>query len=184
MNSIYQTAMTFTGQNVGAEKIERVKRVGLIATAVVIFTGVLIGGLCLIFGEQLLSIYINEPDPALHDAVFGAGTLRLELICSTYFLCGLMEVLSGLMRGMGKPITPMIVSILGSCVLRIIWIITICNILFPGHITYLYLAYPVTWIITCTAHTVCCVKTYHQLLRQRDARNALFAEAEAQKLTV
>ena len=182
MNSIYQTAMTFTGQNVGAEKIERVKRVGFIAVTVVVITGVLIGSVCLIFGEQLLSIYVNEPDPVLHDQVFGAGVLRLELICSTYFLCGLMEVLSGLMRGMGKPITPMVVSILGSCVLRIIWIIVICNLLFPGNITYLYLAYPVTWVITCTGHTVFCVKTYHQLLRQRDARNALFAEAEAQNL--
>ena len=184
MNSIYQTALTFSGQNVGAEKIERVKKVAFIAVAVVIITGIVIGGVCVLFGEQLLSIYVDEPDPELHDAVFNAGILRLEVICTTYFLCGLMEVLSGLMRGMGKPITPMIVSILGSCVLRIIWIVVICNILFPGNITYLYLAYPITWVVTCTGHTICCVKTYKQLIRQRDSRNALLAEAERQKLTV
>lgn len=182
MNSIYQTALTFTGQNVGAEKIERVKRVGFIAITVVVVTGVLIGGVCLVFGEQLLSIYINEPDPVLHDQVFGAGILRLELICSTYFLCGIMEVLSGLMRGMGKPITPMIVSILGSCVLRIIWIITVCNIFLPGQITYLYLAYPVTWTVTCTAHTVCVVRAYKDLIRRRNARAALLVDAETNHL--
>ncbi len=183
MNSLYQTAMTFAGQNVGAEKIERVKKVGFIAVTVVVITGLVIGGACLIFGEQLLSIYVNEPDPILHDQVFSAGMRRLELICSLYFLCGIMDVLSGLMRGMGKPVIPMIVSILGSCVLRIVWIIVICNTIFPGEITYLYLAYPVTWTITGSAHLVCCVKTYKHLIRQRDARNALLAEAKVQNLT-
>ena len=183
MNSIYQTALTFSGQNVGAEKIERVKKVGFIAVTVVVIVGLLIGGICVIFGEQLLSIYVDEPDPVLHDQVFGAGILRLEVIGTTYFLCGVMEVLSGLMRGMGKPVIPMVVSIIGSCVLRIIWIVVVCNILFPGEIAYLYIAYPVTWIITSSAHLVCCIKTYKALIRQRDARAALWAEAERQNLT-
>ena len=185
MNSLYQTAMTFAGQNVGAEKIERVKRVGFIAVTVVIITGLLIGMVCLVFGDQLLSVYINENDTqsglAVED-VFAAGELRLEIICTTYFLCGVMEVLSGLMRGMGKPLIPMIVSVLGSCVLRIVWIAVVCNVLFPGQIEYLYIAYPVTWIITSTAHLVCCIKTYKYLIRQKNARNALLAEAEAQNL--
>lgn len=183
MNSIYQTAMTFAGQNVGAEKIERVKRVGFIAVAVVIVTGLLIGGTCVILGDGLLSIYVNEPDPVVHDQVFSAGKLRLEIIGTTYFLCGVMEVLSGLMRGMGKPIIPMIVSIVGSCLLRIAWIVIVCNVIFPGEITWLYIAYPVTWIITSSAHLFCCVKTYKNLIRQRNARNALLDEAEAQNLT-
>jgi Na+-driven multidrug efflux pump len=93
-----------------------------------------------------------------------------------------MEVLSGLMRGMGKPVIPMVVSIIGSCALRIVWIVVMCNILFPGQIELLYIAYPVTWIITSTAHLVCCIKTYKHLIRQRDARNALLAEAEEQNL--
>lgn len=182
MNSLYQTAMTFAGQNVGAEKIERVKKVGFIAVTVVIITGLLIGGACVIFGNRLLSIYVNEPDPVIHDQVFSAGVLRLGVIGTTYFLCGVMEVLSGLMRGMGKPVIPMIVSILGSCVLRVVWIIVVCNIIFPGQIQWLYIAYPVTWIVTSTAHLICCIKTYKHLIRQRNARNALFAEAEAQNI--
>lgn len=183
MNSLYQTALTFAGQNVGAEKIERVKKVGFIAVTVVIITGIVIGGLCLIFSNQLLSIYVNEPDPVLHDQVFSAGILRIEIIATTYFLCGVMEVLSGLMRGMGKPVIPMVVSILGSCVLRIVWIVVICNALFPGEIQYLYIAYPVTWAVTSAAHLVCCVITYKHLIRQRNARSALLAEAKAQNLT-
>ena len=176
MNSIYQTAMTFTGQNVGAEKIERVKRVGFIAVSVVVVTGLLIGSACVIFGDALLSIYVNEPDPIVHDMVFSAGEMRLGVIGATYFLCGLMEVLSGLMRGMGKPVIPMVVSIIGSCALRVIWIVVVCNVIFPGEIAYLYIAYPVTWVLTSLAHLVCCVKTYRLLIRQRDARNALLAE--------
>lgn len=183
MNSLYQTALTFAGQNVGAEKIERVKKVGFIAVTVVIITGIMIGGLCLVFSNQLLSIYVNEPDPVLHDQVFSAGILRIEIIATTYFLCGVMEVLSGLMRGMGKPLIPMVVSILGSCVLRIVWIVLICNLFFPGEIQYLYIAYPVTWFVTSAAHLVCCVITYKYLIRQRNSRNALLAEAEAQHLT-
>lgn len=178
MNSIYQTAMTFAGQNVGAEKIERVKRVGIIATLVVIVTGLIIGGVALVFGEQLLTIYINESDPVLQDIVMNAGILRLDVIATTYFLCGVMEVLSGLMRGMGKPIIPMVVSILGSCVLRIVWIITVCNIIFPGQIMYLYIAYPVTWIITSSAHLVCCIKTYKLMIAQRNSRSSLAFEAQ------
>ena len=169
----------------GAEKIERVKRVGFIAVTVVIITGLLIGMVCLVFGDQLLSIYINENDTqsglSVED-VFAAGELRLEIICTTYFLCGVMEVLSGLMRGMGKPLIPMIVSVLGSCVLRIVWIAVVCNVLFPGQIEYLYIAYPVTWIITSAAHLICCIMTYKYLIRQRNARNALLAEAESQNL--
>lgn len=183
MNSLYQTAMTFAGQNVGAEKIERVKRVGIIAVTVVVITGLIIGGLCLIFGEQLLSIYVNEPDPVVHDQVFSAGKLRLNMICTTYFLCGVTEVLTGLMRGMGKPIIPVAISIIGSCALRILWIITVCDIIFPGQIEWLYLVYPATWIVTSAALLICCVKTYKHLIRKRDARNALFAEAKAQNLT-
>jgi putative MATE family efflux protein len=178
MNSIYQTAMTFAGQNVGAEKIERVKRIGVIATLVVIITGLVIGGAALVFGDQLLSIYIQESDPALQEVVMNAGKLRLEIISTTYFMCGVMEVLSGLMRGMGKPVIPMIVSILGSCVLRIVWIVTVCNIIFPEQIIYLYIAYPVTWIITSSAHLVCCIKTYKLMIAQRDSRRALTIEAE------
>ena len=178
MNSIYQTAMTFTGQNVGAEKIERVKRIGVISVLVVTVTGLAISGFALVFGNQLLSIYIQESDPALQEIVMGAGVLRLDVIATTYFLCGIMEVLSGLMRGMGKPITPMVVSILGSCVLRVVWIIVVCNIIFPGQIMYLYIAYPVTWIITSTAHLICCIKTYKLMLAQRDSRRSLAIEAE------
>ena len=183
MNSLYQTAMTFAGQNVGAEKIERVKRISLISIVVVIITGVLLGLFCFLFSETLLSIYINGGDVAVRDMVMQAGITRMSIISTTYFLCGIMEVLSGLMRGMGKPITPMIVSILGSCVLRIVWIAVICNTLFPGQIELLYLAYPVTWIVTNLAHSVCCVATYKQLLRQRNSRNALLGEAERMKLS-
>ena len=161
MNAFYQAAMTFTGQNVGAGKIHRVKRIALIALASVTVVGLVLGGAATLLHEPLLSIY--EPEQSADQiAVRAAGMLRMEIICLMYFLCGVMDVLGGVMRGMGRPITPMVVSVLGSCVLRIIWIYTVCP-LFPGQISVLYLAYPITWTVTALGHLVCCLVTYRKM---------------------
>ena len=97
--------------------------------------------------DWLFRIYTND------DAVIAAAGLRSGIIAPTYFLCGMMEVMVGLLRGMGSSVTPMVVSILGACVLRIIWILTI----FPldPTLTTLYISYPVSWLVTFTIHTVC-----------------------------
>ena len=89
--------------------------------------------------------------------------IRLAFVCGTYFLCGLMEVGSGVMRGMGKAITPMIVSLLGSCALRIVWIYTVFAMYPTPEI--LYLSYPVTWIITSSAHYIFCFFTIRKQMK-------------------
>ncbi len=165
MNALYQTTMTFTGQNVGAGKIKRVRRIVVLSVIMVSIVGLALGGLCVIFGEPLLSIY--EPgSSAEQEAIRQAGILRLRIVGTLYFLCGIMEILSGTMRGMGKSLLPMGVSIVGTCVFRIAWIYTVCPIA-PTNITLLLLAYPVTWFITIVGHLCCLVFAYRRMARTR-----------------
>ncbi len=165
MNTMYQTAMTFIGQNVGAKKIERIKRVAVLAVLMVAVIGLVLGLGAFAFNKQLLSIYI--PGDSL-DALAAReyGMLRMEFICTLYFLCGIMDVLSGVLKGMGKSILPMAVSIIGSCLLRIIWVLTICTFVFPGEIVWLYAAYPITWVVTVLGHLFFCVRSYRELRRE------------------
>ena len=149
MNSIHQGAITFTGQNVGAKKYDRISKVCGASLVAVTGIGLALGGFLMLAKGWLFRIYTND------DAVIAAAGLRSGIIAPTYFLCGMMEVMVGLLRGMGSSVTPMVVSILGACVLRIVWILTI----YPLNPTLptLYLSYPVSWFITFAAHTVCYV---------------------------
>ncbi len=184
MNSLYQTAMTFTSQHIGAEKIERTKRVIMLTVAVVAVIGILISAVFVLSGEFLLSVYVNEEDPVKEAAVIAAGMEKLMILGTTYVLCGIMDVLCGNVRGMGKSILPTAVSILGSCLLRVLWVYTVCALPFhQGNITVLYFAYPVTWLVTLLGHLVCCVKSYKDIVRRKKYRDSLFAAAKEQRIT-
>lgn len=158
MNALYQTALTFTSQNVGAKKMERVGRIMLVCQACVVTVGFALGMLVLTFGRQLLGIYCTEAH------VIEMGFIRMRIILSTYFVCGMMDVLVGGLRGMGNSVTPMIVSILGACVFRVVWVYTI----FAAYRTLqvLYLSYPISWTITAAAHCVMFILTKRKLTRQ------------------
>ena len=147
MNSIHQGAVTFTGQNVGARKYDRISKVTRASLLAVTGIGLVLGGFLMLAKGWLFRIYTND------EAVIAAAGMRSNIIAPTYFLCGMMDVMVGLLRGMGSSVTPMVVSILGVCVLRIIWIFAV----FPldPTLTTLYLSYPVSWIITFSAHMVC-----------------------------
>lgn len=140
MNAIYQTSLTFISQNFGAGLFQRMRKVLIYCLILVTFVGLLLGNLAYLFGTPLLSLYTNNP------AVLPYGLDRLSIICTSYCLCGIMEVLVGYLRGTGHSIVPMIVSVIGVCGLRIIWIMTY----FQYHHTLkvLYLSYPITWTIT------------------------------------
>ena len=178
MNSLYQTAITFVGQNVGAGKIERVKKIAFITVSVVVITGGLLGAFSYIFREQLLLIYIHEEDKAIEALVMNAGIKRMSIICTTYLLCGVMEVLCGVVRGMGKSLLPTVVSVFGSCLRRIVWIYTVCPFA-PDSIEVLYIAYPVTWAITSMGHLISCIWGYKSFKHERNARITANPEKEA-----
>ena len=141
MNSFYQTAMTFTGQNYGAGQCRRVDRVMIWCEAFSVTTGLVLGNLAFFFGQPLAGIYApGEPD------VIVQALARMKFICCPYFLCGIMDVAVGMLRGVGYSVIPMIVSLVGACGLRLVWVATV----FPFSRTpeTLYLSYPVSWAIT------------------------------------
>jgi len=113
-----------------------------------------------LLGHTLVGIY--TPDPT----VIQYGVDRLSIVCTTYFLCGLMEVMVGSLRGMGASITPMIVSTLGACGLRILWIYTIFAANPTTHM--LYFSYPVSWTITTLAHVCCYIVVRKRLVARME----------------
>ncbi len=139
-NAISQTTMTFTSQNMGARKHENL---GKIYFRCILLTILLGGGLSVIsfiFRNQLLGIFSTKPD------VIMAGAQRLIIILPFHVFCSLMDVGGGQLRGMGKSFEPMIITLLGSCGIRLLWVFAF----FPKNPTlqYLYWAYPISWIIT------------------------------------
>lgn len=149
MNAFHHATLSFTSQNFGAAKYDRIKKSLFTGQACVFVTGLLLGQLVCIFGRPLLSIYTKTP------AAIDAGMVRLKFICGTYFLCGMMDVMVGAIRGMGYAILPMTVSLIGACGLRLVWIATVFQI--PKHHTTdtIYMSYPVTWAVTLAVHIIC-----------------------------
>ena len=145
MNAFYQTALTFTSQNYGACECKRVDRIMGLCLLYSGLTGLVLGNLAFLFGHPLGSIYAPGQEEVIAQAVD-----RLSICCTTYFLCWLMDTQVGVLRGIGYSVGPMIVSLVGSCALRLLWVATV----FPLNRTpeMLYLSYPVTWLITAAIH--------------------------------
>ncbi|MBQ6528007.1 MAG: MATE family efflux transporter [Clostridia bacterium] len=149
MNSIYQADLTFASQNYGAGKKDRVKKVLWNCLGTVTAIGLGLGMLFLAFDRMLLSIYNQDP------AVIEYGVLRMRIILPTYFICGLMDVMVGQLRGIGYSIMPMIVSLTGACLFRIVWIMTIFSMPQFHTLQMLYISYPVSWLLTFSIHMIC-----------------------------
>ena len=165
MNSLYQASTSFTSQNVGARKTERIVPVLLSCLMIVSIVGIGLSSLVVIFGKELLGIYSGNAE------VIQYGLQRLHVVCLTYFTCGLMDVACGSIRGLGYSIAPTLVSLTGACGLRIIWIYTIFRL---DHTLFnLYLSYPVSWVITFTAHIICFIVFYRKWKNETSARSRL-----------
>lgn len=147
MNSIYQASITFTSQNVGGRKPERIGRVCSVCLLTVTAIGVVMGCGSYLLAEPLLKIYSNDP------AIIPYGLIRMKYVCLPYFMCGVMEVFVGLLRGMNCSTAPMIVSIFGSCVFRVAWVYTAFR-MYPTLET-LYIAYIISWSICSLVQLVC-----------------------------
>ena len=149
MNSFYQTVISFTSQNLGAGKYKRINRILLSCLLLVTITGLVMGNAFVYFGRELLGFYAKEGNTAMIDY----GMNRMRIIMTVYCLCGIMDVLCGAIRGLGYGIMPMIVSLIGACGFRVLWIFTFFQ---ANHtLQNLYISYPVSWAITALAHIVC-----------------------------
>lgn len=139
MNAYYNAAITFTAQNMGAKKYGRLDTIAKVCTVLVFATWVLLGGATMLFGRTLLGIFTTDPE------VIRLGMLRLNVMMIAYFTCGVMNVFPGLTRGMGYSISPMLCTLVGACLLRIVWLATIFA-WFPTEVI-LFACYPVTWAL-------------------------------------
>ena len=157
LNAFHQTAVNYIGQNVGAKQYGRVKKIVWICLGLVSMVGVGMGLLICGFGENLLSIYITDSAEAI-----AWGLVRMKIICRFYFLCGLMDVSTGALRGMGTSVSPMIISVLGVCGIRIGWIATIFQI--PQFHTpeSLYVSYIFSWTLTFLIQLYAFLKIYRK----------------------
>jgi Na+-driven multidrug efflux pump len=164
MNSVYQACLTFVGQNVGARQYHRARRILWICLGTVTLVGMGIGGLFYAFAGPLLSVYNTDPE------VIRQGMIRMHIICSTYFLCGVMEVLTGQLRGLGYSVLPMIMSLSGVCGIRILWILTV----FVQYHTLdmLVVSYPLSWLATALFHAA----TYYFVQRRFPRRDEALPE--------
>ena len=147
INSVSQACMSFTSQNYGAGKKKRmdlVLRDCLILTVVI---GLLMGGGAYLFGPELLHIYTSD------EAVIACGMEILLYTTVTYFLCGIMDLIPGALRGMGRSAVPMLLSVIGTVGTRIIWI----YLIFPAHrsLAVLFISYPVSWLATIIMQAAC-----------------------------
>ncbi len=151
MNAFSQAAISFVSQNIGAGKYSRINKIAFTACACAAVAGLVFGNLAYLFGEPLLGIYDPRPE------IIPSGLTRMSLVCGLYFLCGLMDCCTGAIRGMGFAVAPTIVSLLGACGLRLLWIGTVFQV--PEYHTefMLFLSYPLSWGITFVVHLICFV---------------------------
>ncbi|CAK7071355.1 MAG: Multidrug export protein MepA [Enterocloster aldenensis] len=158
MNAVYQTNLSFTSQNLGGRKYSRINRIMYICLAVVTVVGITLGITAVLAGDLLLGIYSSDAQ------VLRYGMLRLEIICGTYFLCGIMDCMVGSLRGLGYSVIPMFVSLTGACGFRVLWVFTV----FAAYrsLDVLYLPYPVSWAITAIAHMITFRKIRRKIPRQ------------------
>ena len=147
MNAFAQAAVTFTSQNMGARRYDNLDRVMRNCLLCVTVVGLFLGCGAYFGGEVLLHFYSTD------EAVVAAGLSRMQIICTAYFLCGIMDTLASCLRGRGYSVLPMIVSLVGSCLLRLVWIATIFR-MFRSTGT-LYISYPISWALTAGVHLIC-----------------------------
>lgn len=157
MNALHQASISFTGQNFGAQKYDRIRKTLVICLGLVIAVGLILGNGVYFLGGLLLQLYTDNPEAVTY------GILRLSVICTTYCLCGMMDVIVGSIRGMGYAIMPMLVSLTGACLFRVVWIYTV----FQEYHTLLclYLSYPISWALTFGVHLICFLLIFRKMRR-------------------
>lgn len=158
MNAFYQSAISFCGQNYGAKKYRRVGKVLFICEILVIIVGLLMGNGAYFAAGTLLKLYSTDAE------VIAYGILRMGYICIPYFLCGMMDVMVGGLRGIGYSIMPMLVSLTGACLFRVIWIYTVFRQV--RTLPCLYISYPISWALTFAVHLICFLFVYRKLLKK------------------
>ena len=149
VNGFHQAAVNYIGQNVGAQQFDRVKKIFRLCVIYASLAGLIVGGALTIFRRPLLSIYITDSPEALQ-----IGMTRVFFTSMPYFLYGLLDAAAGSLRGMGASTISMLISVLGICGSRLLWIFTVFQIPAMHTPECLYTSYPISWILTAIAEFV------------------------------
>lgn len=171
MNSCAQAIVTFGSANYGAKNKENIKRVILLTMLLVGIVWIVPTSLILLFRKPLLGIYV-----ATEEAV-GYGMERIVIVAGSYFLCGLMDCFAYALRAIGYSLLPTVISMLGACGLRLLWIFLIFPLGYFHNLMWLVISYPISWIVTVTAHVVFFLILFRKL--RFDGNATLEENAEA-----
>ncbi len=163
MNAVYQACITFVSQNLGAGKLDRIKKVLVNCLLIVTAVGVALGGTAYLFRHTLLGIYASDSE-GLREQIIQVGAIRMFYVCQMYLFCGWMDVTCGGMRGLGRSWLPTSVSLMGACVFRVIWINTVFRA--APKLENIYISYPISWLATFAVHLLCFVLCYKALKKQ------------------
>lgn len=172
MNTFYQSAITFVGQNYGAGKCDRVDRVAKLCLVYVAITGLVLGNLAYFFGDTLASFYVQPGE----EDVIAQAVIRLGYISAPYLLCGIMDTLVGVLRGLGYSMIPMVVSLVGACGLRLVWVATVFPVYHSA--ASLYVSYPITWTITGAVHLIFFLAVRKRAYAKVQGNRAVYLEVE------
>ena len=147
INSVTQACMSFTSQNFGVGKYKRMDRVLMDCMILSVGAALVLGCGAYFFGAEILQVYTEEAD------VIQCGVEILSITTVPYFLCGIMDLFPGALRGMGYSAVPMVLSIIGTVGMRVLWIF----VFFPQHrsLYFLFISYPASWIATIVMQVVC-----------------------------
>lgn len=166
-NSVSQSATTFTSQNYGAGQFKRIRRIYFNCVGLTVVIAAICCAFLLTFGTQVLGIFSTDP------AVVDMGLVRMRLFAITYVFNSILDVTTGQMRGLGKSVAPMLVTMAGVCGLRIVWVYTVFRAFRSMQV--LYLSYPVSWAVTGAVLLVMYIITFRKILRRSEGNEAACA---------
>ena len=177
MNAVYRAAVTFSGQNMGAKKYKNIKLIAIQTTLCAAVIGIVAAVFILVFRNVLIGLYVSSDNitEAQYLESINAAMKRIFCILPLYFLCGVMESMCGVLRGMGKSMTAMIFSLIGACAFRIIWIETVFKYLMPT-LEGIFLSYPISWTLVIMLDVIFFIYYYRKLAHPKERKKDAFID--------
>ena len=179
-NSVYHASIAFVGQSYGAGNMKRVKKVAFTSLILVTVIGLVFGGVVFALGKPLLGIYGLDESPEKAEALKN-GMMRFYITALTYFICGIMDVMTGLLRGVGCSLVPMIITATGVCGTRILWIkLLFERVDYFHNMFWLYMSYPISWTISVIAQTIALIIVYKRIEKRMDSSSQNYPDNKEQ----
>ncbi|MBQ2714949.1 MAG: MATE family efflux transporter [Clostridia bacterium] len=175
MNAFHHASLSFTAQNIGAGQNKRINKAVFLSPLCATIIGLFLGLLAYTLATPLLGLYITEPDPILQSQTILYGIERMGTVCVLYFMCGMMDALSGIARGAGYSLTPTLINMIGVCGIRMLWIFTVFADPAYHTINTLLFSYPLTWGLVIVALIVFYLTVVRHGVKRQCEQNLQFS---------